>query len=114
MPYDENLAARLRLLLQTHPRIEEKKMFGGVAFLIGGNMCCGIHRDNLIVRVGPERYEGSMALPNAGPMDITGRPMKGWVMVDPEGISTDDALRQWVEKGIAFAASLPDKKVVKK
>ncbi len=114
MPYDADLVWRLRKLIECRSGIEEKRMFGGVAFMVGGNMCFCVHRDNLIVRVGPDRYEESLALPHTGPMDITGRPMKGWVMVDAEGISTDAALQQWIGEGLAFGAALPDKKTVKK
>ncbi len=114
MPYDADLVLRLRKLIECRSGIEEKRMFGGIAFLVGGNMCFGIYRDNLIVRVGPDRYEESLSLPHTGPMDITGRPMKGWVMVDAEGINTHAALQQWIEGGLAFAAAPPDKKTVKK
>ncbi len=114
MPYDANLATRLRQLLESRQEIEEKKMFGGIAFLNGGNMCFGVHGDKLIVRVGPGQYEQSLGLPHTGPMDITGRPMKGWVMVDAEGTGTDASLQQWIDKGLTFAAGLPEKKAVKK
>ena len=114
MPSDADLVLRLRKLIECRSGIEEKRMFGGMAFLVGGNMCFGVYRDNLIVRVGPDRYEESLSLPHTGPMDITGRPMKGCVMVDAEGINTDAALQQWIEGGLAFAAALPDKKTGKK
>ena len=87
----------------------EKRMFGGVGYLVHGNMACGVHRGTLIVRVGPDAYERALARPHANVFDITGRPMKGWVTVGPEGCSTDEALRQWVQEGIAFALSLPAK-----
>jgi len=87
----------------------EKRMFGGVGYLVHGNMACGVHRGNLIVRVGVDAYERALARPHVRVFDITGRPMKGWVMMGPEGCATDDSLRQWVREGIAFALSLPAK-----
>ena len=84
-------------------------MFGGVGFLLGGNMACGVLNDDLIVRVGPDVYEESLATPHARVFDITGRVMKGWVMVAPPGYAEDTDLANWVERGITFARSLPPK-----
>lgn len=84
-------------------------MFGGIAFLMRGNMCCGIHQDDLIVRVGPERHEDALAKPNAREFDLTGRPMKGWVVVVAQGVGTAEALQEWVSYGIAYAQTLPPK-----
>ena len=109
MAYDEELAERIRRALAGRQGVSEKKMFGGIAFMLRGNMCCGIVRDDLMVRVGPERYEEALARPHARPMDFTGRPMRGMVYVTPEGCRTDEALKRWVEQGLNFAATLPAK-----
>jgi TfoX/Sxy family transcriptional regulator of competence genes len=109
MAYDKALAQRIRELLAGTPDLIEKKMFGGVGFLLRGNMACGVNQDRLIVRVGPERYEEALAYPQAAPFDMTGRPMKGWVFVHPEGTQSNDELRAWVQQGIDFALTLPPK-----
>jgi hypothetical protein len=109
MAYDEGLAYRLRELLAEHPGMVEKKMFGGLAFMVQGNLCCGVHKDELIVRVGPEGNAAALNLPHARPFDITGRPMTGWVLVGAEGFEDDDALEAWVQRGLDFARSLPSK-----
>lgn len=110
MAYDEALSRRLTDLLSDFPEVSEKKMFGGLALLYQGNMCCGIVGDELMVRVGPEAYEEALAEPHARAMDFTGRPMKGMVYVSTAGIASDADLRRWVERGVQFAASLPAKK----
>ena len=109
MAYDETLAQRIRELLADRHSVVEKRMFGGIAFMLRGNMCCGIVRDDLMVRVGPERHEEALTQPHVRPMDITGRPMRGMVYVTPEGCRTDEALKRWVEQGLNFAATLPPK-----
>jgi TfoX/Sxy family transcriptional regulator of competence genes len=110
MPYDELLAVRIRAALGPLPNLEEKKMFGGVGFLVNGNMACGVHKNDLIVRVGPENYEEAQSRPYTRPFDMTGRPMAGWVMVTSEGCATEADLKNWVEQGLIFARSLPAKK----
>jgi TfoX/Sxy family transcriptional regulator of competence genes len=107
--FDEALAARVRAVLAGHEGLAEKRMFGGVAFLLDGNMCCGVHGDDLILRLAPERAEDAQADPNVRVFDLTGRPMKGWVLIAPSGIEADDELRSWVGQGVAFARSLPAK-----
>ena len=87
----------------------EKKMFGGLSFLVNGNMCCGVIRENLVVRVGPERYDETLSKPNARPMDFTGRALKGFVYVSPAGCRTSASLKKWVEMGVELARSLPKK-----
>ena len=109
MPYDEKLAERVRAIFQTEPTYSEKKMFGGVCFMVGRNMAVGVTGTDLMVRPGPENFEAALALPHARPMDFTGRPMKGFVYVESEGLETDTALAAWVERGAAFARSLPPK-----
>jgi len=109
MAYNKNLAQRVRKMLGNKPGFVEKKMFGGIGFLMQGNMVCGVLNDDLIVRVGPEKYEELLKLPETRVFDITGRSMKGWVMVAPQGYRTEKDLSAWVERGAAFAQSLPPK-----
>ncbi len=109
MAYDETLALRIRAELQTRAAIAERKMFGGLAFMISGNMCCCVTGKGLMVRVGVGAYEDALAQPHAGLMDLTGRPMKGWVLVAPEGVVSDAGLVEWVTQGAEFAATLPAK-----
>lgn len=108
MAYDEALADRVRALLAGRTDVGERKMFGGLTFLVGGNMCCGVNGDELIVRLDPEREDEALARPHARPMDFTGRPMRGFVTVRPEGLD-GGRLEQWVEDAVARAASLPPK-----
>lgn len=109
MAYDPQLVERLRrLTTESFPHLVEKNMFGGFGFFINGNYAYGA-RNELIVRVGPEDYESSLGQPNVRVMDITGRPMRGWVIVDSPGIETDEQLRYWMQVGVDFAAQLPAK-----
>lgn len=110
MAYDEGLAHRVRGRLAGVSGYEEKKMFGGLCSLMNGNMCCGVAKDTFMVRVGPESYEEALRLPHAREMDFTGRPLKGMVYVDSEGIVEDSELAAWVDRGMAFAGNLPAKK----
>ena len=109
MPYDEKLAERVRAVFKSEPNYTEKKMFGGVCFMVGRNMAVGVTGSDLMVRPGPINFEAALALPHARPMDFTGRPMKGFVYVGSEGLGTDTALAAWVERGAAYARSLPAK-----
>ena len=109
MAYDEGLAQRVREIMFDEPGLVEKKMFGGVGFMLYGNMACGVNKDDLIVRVGPEQGGQAVMQPHARPFDITGRPMKGWVMVDPDGVAADEDLQAWTAQGINFARTLPPK-----
>jgi TfoX/Sxy family transcriptional regulator of competence genes len=109
MPYDEGLAYRIREMLGNQPGLEEKKMFGGVGFMLRGNMACGVYKESLVVRLGPERNDEALARPHARPFDITGKPMKGWVMVAAEGCAEDEDLQSWVRQGVDFALTLPAK-----
>jgi TfoX/Sxy family transcriptional regulator of competence genes len=107
--YDEGLAQRIRELLEERPGLSEKRMFGGLAFLVGGHMAVGVVKDELMVRVGPEAHRAALAEPHARPMDFTKRPMQGFVFVAPAGFEDDTDLSRWVERGVRFAASLPRK-----
>ncbi len=105
MAYDEGLAQRLRDLLDERRGVSEKKMFGGLCFLIDGKMCCGIIKDELMVRVGADRHAEAMKQPHARPMDFTGRPLKGFVYVAQEGLDSERVLEWWVEFGVSYARS---------
>jgi TfoX/Sxy family transcriptional regulator of competence genes len=107
MAYDEQLAARVRRVLERRRGISEKRMFGGICFLVRGNMCCGVVGGELVVRVGPGAYAEALARPYARPMDFTGKPLKGFVFVSPEGLGSPRALRSWVDRGERFARSRP-------
>jgi TfoX/Sxy family transcriptional regulator of competence genes len=104
MSYDEKLAARVRKLLSTRDDVVEKRMFGGLCFMVNGAMCCGLTQSDFMVRVGAAQYEDALAQPHARPMDFTGRPLKGMVFVAPEGLREDADLRAWVRRGIAFVS----------
>jgi TfoX/Sxy family transcriptional regulator of competence genes len=108
MAYNLKLAERIRTELGIIPFVE-KKMFGGVGFLIHGNMACGVHKDGMIVRVDPEKHAKLLAKPHARPFDITGKPMKGWLIVDPDGYKTPKQVSAWVKEGVEFALTLPAK-----
>ena len=109
MAYDEALALRVSAVLGDLAGLTEKKMFGGVGYLLNGNMACGVHKEYLIVRVGPDRYQAALEQEHTKVFDITGRPMTGWVMVDSDGLVADDELQRWVQKGSDFAETLPPK-----
>jgi TfoX/Sxy family transcriptional regulator of competence genes len=109
MAFDEVLAGRIRDLLRGTDGLAEKRMFGGIAFLLNGNMCCGVHGDDVILRVDPDSTEDALREPHVRIFDMTGRPMKGWLLVGSEAVASDDQLRSWVERGVDFAGSLPAK-----
>lgn len=109
MPYDEHLAQRIRQLNGRARGWVEKKMFGGVGFLLHGNMCVGVWKQNLIARVGPDRYVSALSEPHVVEFDITGRPLRGWVMIEPEGVIDAPRLRAWLRDAEAFVATLPNK-----
>jgi TfoX/Sxy family transcriptional regulator of competence genes len=109
MPFDEALAQRTRSLIGGDYAVEEKRMFGGLAFMVNGHMCCGISGQDLMVRVGPDIFEQALKRPHARPMDFTGRPLRGFVYVSPEGCRTSAKLNEWVKVGLEFALSLPPK-----
>jgi TfoX/Sxy family transcriptional regulator of competence genes len=107
--YDETLALRIRAVLGNQPGISERKMFGGIAFMLNGNMACGIVKDELMVHVGAANHEEALARPHARPMDFTNRPMKGMVYVGKPGFASDDDLKSWIGLGLNYAGSLPPK-----
>jgi TfoX/Sxy family transcriptional regulator of competence genes len=111
MAYDQNLAERIRNTLLTHPESVEKKMFGGVGFMLRGNMACGVQGNDLIVRIGEAQNDWALSQPFVRPfMVMPGKPMAGWILVAPGGVSTNQELEFWVNKGLEFALSLPEKK----
>jgi TfoX/Sxy family transcriptional regulator of competence genes len=109
MPYDEGLAERLRVAFSTRKDVTERKMFGGIAFMVSGNMCCGVVNDTLMARVGPDQYEAALRRPLARRMDFTGKPLKGFVYVAPEVLGSDKDLADWVRLCLDFVATLPAK-----
>ena len=108
MEYNEKLAKRIRELIGDIPFVE-KKMFGGVGFLVHGNMAVGAYKEDLIVRVSPDRHEKLLKKTHTKVFDITGRPNKGWLMVEPEGCRTPKQLSDWVNQGVTLALTLPPK-----
>ena len=106
MAFNEELALRIRQSLGEQTGVTERKMFGGLCFMVHGNMLGGVMGDEIIVRVGAERYEDALKQPHAREMDFTGRPMRGFVVVASEGIASDERLNEWVELGAQFATSL--------
>jgi TfoX/Sxy family transcriptional regulator of competence genes len=109
MAYDEGLADRISVIMRDRTDVVEKKMFGGLCFMVSGNMCCGIVKDTLMARVGPDHYDEYLAESNAREMDFTGRSMKGMIYVSPEGVDADEDLEKWVSRCIAFVETLPAK-----
>ncbi len=109
MAYDEGLAQRVREALAHEQGLTERRMFGGVCFMLDGNMAVGISGEELVVRTGPQRYVEALARPHARVFDFTGRPMRGWVFAAPAGEDEDADLRGWVALGVAYARSLPPK-----
>ncbi len=109
MAYDEALAERIRDHLDDNPDILEKKMFGGIAFMYRGNMAVGVSKDELMVRVGEEAHEESLDRPGVRIFDLSGKRMRGWILVAPSSIASDARLASWIDTGIAYAGSLPPK-----
>jgi TfoX/Sxy family transcriptional regulator of competence genes len=109
MAYSEELADKTRDELRWRTEFAERKMFGGLTFMVNGHMCCGIVGEELMVRVGPEAYEAALEKPHAREMDFTGRSLRGMVYVSPQGIGTNEQLAVWIEQGLKFVRSLPKK-----
>ena len=109
MAFDESLAARIREALSRRKNIEEKKMFGGVCFLLNGNLLVGVWKDSLIACLGPDEGEAALREPHVRKFDITGKPMRNWVLVEPEGVEDDDHLKAWIERATKFVRTLPGK-----
>ncbi len=109
MTDDELLAGRIRVLLSARKGLSERNMFGGVCFMINGNMCAGTWKGSLIVRLDKKDHDQTLAEPHAKPANITGRVMKGWALVEPEGVQSEGDLKTWLDRAVEFAGSLPPK-----
>ncbi|MBI2170123.1 MAG: TfoX/Sxy family protein [Actinobacteria bacterium] len=114
MAYSEELAERIRDELIPEKDLTEREMFGGIGFMLAGNMCCGVIGDDLVVRVGADLHHDALTRPHAREFDFTGRPMKGWVVVGKGGLADDGDFEMWVKLGVACARSLPPKQAPKK
>jgi TfoX/Sxy family transcriptional regulator of competence genes len=109
MPYNQSLAKRIRTELVQIPDLQVKKMFGGVAYLVRGNMACGVYGNDLLIRVGTKKYDEALHRPHTRPFETTGRPMSGWIMIEPEGYRSSRDFKAWIEEGLGFANSLKPK-----
>ena len=109
MAYSESLADKIRSILKKRRGVTEKKMFGGLCFLIDGKMCCGVEKNRLVVRVGPKNYATLLKRKHVRPMDFTGRPLTGFVYVLPQALKTKTTLAWWIDLGLQWARSLPKK-----
>jgi hypothetical protein len=109
MAYDEGTAQRPREIFEERNDVTEKKMFGGIAFMVRGNMCCGVIGETLMARVWPKQYRQALTRPHAREMDFTGKPVKGFVQIDPAGFESDADLKSWVDLCAAFTKTLPAK-----
>jgi len=109
MAFDETLASRIRSALARKKGIEEKKMFGCICFFLNGHALVGVWKDRLIARLGPDEGEAALREPHVGEFDITGRPMRNWVTVEPVGVEDDDQLKDWIQRAIKFVGKLPVK-----
>jgi TfoX/Sxy family transcriptional regulator of competence genes len=110
MAFDQRLAERVATVLETVPDVREQQMFGGIAFMIGGHMACGIVGAELMLRLGEEGTDAALEQPHIRPMDFTGKPMSTMVFVEPAGIDTDEALAGWITRALAYVQTLPPKK----
>lgn len=109
MPFDEALAGRVRTLLARERGLSEKRMFGGVGFLLDGNLCAAVWKELLILRLGIEAADDALTQPGFREFDITGRAMKGWVMAEPAAVRDEDELKHWMERAVRFVRTLPGK-----
>ena len=109
MAFDEVLAERIRQSLARRKNVEEKKMFGGIGFLLNGNLLVGVWKESLIARIGPDEGGEALKEPHVKEFDITGRPMRNWVLVEPAGVEDDDQLADWIGRAVKFVGALPAK-----
>ena len=109
MAFDDKLAERIRKQLSKRRGLTEKRMFGGLAFLLNGNTCCGVHGQEMIVRLDPEQTDQALKERHTRIFDLSGRPMKGWILIQPKGLTTEDALAKWIQVGLKYASALPGK-----
>ena len=109
MAFDETLAERIRKALARKKGITEKKMFGGIGFLLNGNMCVGVWKESLVVRLDSEEFEDALKEAYVSEFNITGRSMKGWALIGPQGVATDAELKEWIGRAVKFVETLPAK-----
>jgi TfoX/Sxy family transcriptional regulator of competence genes len=109
MAYDEALAARIRRALSAQPKVVEKRAFGGITFMVAGNMCCGVNKDDLVLRLDGKTAAKDLGSPHVRPWDFMKRPMKGMFAVGPQGCATQDAVEHWVQIALKHALTLPEK-----
>ena len=109
MAYDEGTAQRVRDVLGSAPGLSERKMFGGVSFMLDGNMCCGVVNTDLVVRIGKDHYDDLLREPHTRPMDFTGRPLTGFIYISPGGYDSETSLERWIHRGVSFVRTLPPK-----
>jgi TfoX/Sxy family transcriptional regulator of competence genes len=109
MPYNKDIEARIQKIVSSWKNTDSKKMFGGICHLLNGNMFCGVYKDFLILRLGEDKATEALKITHVKPFDITGRPMKGWVMVDERGFVGDEELKEWLEKAKRFVKTLAQK-----
>jgi len=109
MAFSEALAERIRQALARRKNVEEKRMFGGICFLLNGNILVGVWKDSLIARLGPEQGDEALLEPHVKVFDITGKPMKNWILVEPEGVVEDEQLKDWIQRAVKFVGKLPGK-----
>lgn len=109
MAFDATLAGRIRDALARKKNVEERKMFGCICFLLNGNALAGVWKDRLIARLGPDEGEAALREPHVRAFDITGKPMRNWVAVEPEGVKDDDQLTDWIDRTVKFVKTLPKK-----
>ncbi len=110
MAYNHELGERVRRLLAGQPSVTNKRMFGGLTFMVAGHMCCGVLNDDLVVRVGPERYRSALAHPAARAMDFTSKPLRGMVYIGPDGYVSEQGLKAWVDEALDFVLNLPPRR----
>lgn len=109
MAYDGEIADEIRIRIGSHSGLAEREMFGGIAFMINGNMAVGVSGDELMVRVGKDAHEDAVARPGARTFDMSARPMRGWIAVAPEGFTSEEMFNAWIDEGVTFADTLPKK-----
>jgi TfoX/Sxy family transcriptional regulator of competence genes len=109
MSMNESIAEKIRAEVNHYPDVVEKRMFGGIGFIVNGNMACGVNGSDLIVRVGPEQSQAALSRPHTKVFDMTGRPMAGWIKIAPEGFASQQDLKDWVKQGMEYALTLPPK-----
>lgn len=114
MAFDQILASRVREILAVRNDVTERKMFGGLCFMVRGHMCCAVERTSFMLRVGPDAYDAALTLRHTRPMDFTGRPLTGFIYVAPAGLKTKRDLTRWIEMGLDLVESLPVKKTKEK